>query len=284
MPPVDIFITYKDREDLFERSLSSFVDNTDRSLYRLTIVCDGHGAPEWLFSMQEVDHILTHRENLGLGPSINQALAHIDALNKYEGGPLGPYLEQNWVSTGNGTGSSFICYNQDDLLYSPKWLETLMSMFLVFEGPKNIGFASGVECIEHAVREKIADGVVTKDWIRAAQMFARYEYWMSMFPIPSYDPETGRRRAKPNDGMGSGVDWWFIRNHENSVCKTGRTNLVLPGLVKHLGYAESTWLKRELPESDLDKAAIRMDHLRTLTMLTEEFDGYAEEAATWNDD
>lgn len=75
-----------------------------------------------------------------------------------------------------------------------------------------------------------------------------------MWPISRIDPETGRERGKPNDGMGSSVDWWFIRNHKNSVCKTGRTNLVMPGLLVHIGYKDSTWLKRELPESEFDKA------------------------------
>ena len=88
-------------------------------------------------------------------------------------------------------------------------------------------------------------------------MFARRSYWMSMFPIPRFDPETGQVRAKPNDGLGSGVDWHVIRNHQNSICKTGRTCLVLPGLLQHMGFNKSTWLNRELPESELDKAIIR---------------------------
>jgi hypothetical protein len=98
--------------------------------------------------------------------------------------------------------------------------------------------------------------MILKDWIRAANIFGRHDYWMSMYPISRIDPETGRERAKPNDGMGSGVDWWFIRNHPNSVCKTGRTNLVIPGLLQHMGYDKSTWLQRELPESDADKTKI----------------------------
>jgi len=85
-------------------------------------------------------------------------------------------------------------------------------------------------------------------------MLARHDYWMSMWPISRIDPETGRERGKPNDGMGSSVDWWFIRNHPKSVCRSGRTNLVIPGLLQHVGYRESTWLKRELPESEIDKA------------------------------
>lgn len=77
-----------------------------------------------------------------------------------------------------------------------------------------------------------------------------------MYPIPRLDPETGRVRANPHLGIGSGVDWHFVRNHENSICRTGRTCLVIPGLLQHAGYKESTWLQRELPESEEDKRTI----------------------------
>lgn len=84
-------------------------------------------------------------------------------------------------------------------------------------------------------------------------VLGRREYWQSLMPIPRLDPETGKIRAKPNGGMGSSVDWWLIRNHENSICKTGKTCLVVPGLVRHIGFHNSTWLDRDLPESDADK-------------------------------
>lgn len=251
--PIDIFMTYKDRSSLFEQSFNSFVENTPKDLYRLTIICDGFGVPKEIRNNEAIDYILVNGKNAGLGPSINMALSHIDVLNKwFESSPL--ESDQNEAST-------FVCYCQDDLLYSPNWLEDLVQYFHLFEHHKKLGFASGVECIEHEIEEVIGElngrKLVTKKWIRAAQMFARREYWMSMYPIPAFDPETGRKRAKPNDGMGSGVDWWFIRNHENSVSKTGRTCLTIPGLVKHLGYNKSTWLDREMPESDSDKDAIR---------------------------
>jgi hypothetical protein len=129
-------------------------------------------------------------------------------------------------------------------------------MFLLFEKQHNLGFASGIECVEHETSQAIASRVLLKKWIRAAQMFGRHEYWMSMFPIPRFDPETGAIRAKPNNGIGSGVDWHFIRNHLNSVDRTGRNCLVLPGLCVHAGFKDSTWLKRELPESRHDKDEI----------------------------
>ena len=237
----DIFITTKGRPELLRQTLSHLKQNTDRSQYRLTVVDDGsgwstHDVTAW---NEDIDHLLYHRENLGLGPSINQALAHIDALDRYYPDP-----------------PPFVCYLQDDVLVSKDWLPKMTKFFLMFEKRYNLGFASGIECVEHAVKKDLGNGMILKDWVRAANMFGRREYWMSMYPIPRIDPETGRVRAKPNDGRGSGVDWWFVRTHENSVCRTGRTNLVFPGMMVHAGYDKSTWLNRELPESEADKRVV----------------------------
>jgi hypothetical protein len=237
----DIFITTKDRPELFGRSFESFMDCTRQDQFRLTIVNDGDyaGSSEVYYNSSRVDHILTNRENMGLGPSINMALAHINALKMWDEVPL-----------------PLTVYLQDDVLYTPGWLEKLSQKYLQLKGPLNLGFATGIECPEHSTRQDIGNGMVTKDWIRATCMMATHDYWMSMWPIPRIDPETGRERGKPNDGMGSSVDWWFIRNHSNSVCRTRRTNLVIPGLLQHAGYRDSTWLKRELPESESDKKVI----------------------------
>lgn len=268
---IDIFITYKDRERLFEESFFSLIKNTPKELYRLTIVCDGFGVPKEIRNNQEIDYILVNGKNAGLGPSINMALAHIDALNKW-------YFSSPDIAD-MAKVSQFVCYCQDDLLYTEGWLEKLTKFFCMFEQPKRLAFASGVECIEHETREELGTfagtRLITKDWVRAANMFARRETWMSMFPIPAFDPETQRKRAKPNDGMGSGVDWWFVRNHKNSVCKTGRTCLAIPGLLQHLGYNQSTWLKdgREMPESDSDKQQIA---LLNLVRETEAYGGYED--------
>ena len=167
------------------------------------------------------------------------ALAHIDSLKRWD-----------------GDSDSLTVYVQDDVLYSDGWLSRLAGPYCKFYGTLGLGFASGVECVEHPVRRALGAGIVLKDWIRATCMMAMHSYWMSMWPISRIDPETGRERGRPNDGLGSSVDWWFIRNHPNSVCKTGRTNLVIPGLLKHAGYDRSTWLSRELPESQADMEAI----------------------------
>jgi len=259
----DIFVTckYRDvhgnsRAALSARSLNSLSATSDRSQYRLTICVDGtedyHGdsAGEFIdaaLGNLQADYLLQSKENEGLGPTINRAVSHICSVNDWYDHPT--HGDKSKVAP-------FICMCQDDLLYTKDWLPLLANRFLAMERLHNLGFATGLECVEHPIKKDLGGGLILKDWIRAAQMFGRRSYWQSMMPIPPFDPETGRKRAKPNDGIGSGVDWWFIRNHENSVCRTGRTCLVMPGLVQHAGYRQSTWLSREMPESSTDKEKI----------------------------
>lgn len=261
----DIFVTckYRDvygnsRADLSAKSLISLSQNTDRSQYRLTICVDGteeyegEGAGQFIdaaLGNLKADYLLQSRENEGLGPTINRAVAHIKSINDWYG-HAAPYGDPTKVAP-------YVVMCQDDLFYTKDWLPTLASKFRAYGMQYRLGFASGVECVEHKIEKDLGNGILLKPWIRASQMLSTREYWESMMPIPRLDPETGRVRAKPNDGMGSGVDWWLIRNHPNSVCKTGRTNLVIPGLVVHAGYDRSTWLKRELPESEADKERAR---------------------------
>lgn len=236
----DIFITTKYRPELFKKSLESlYASIKDRSSYRLTIVRDGNYFKTDDISIS-ADYILTNSDTKGLGPSINGALAFIDSLKRWDKTPV-----------------PLTIYLQDDVQYTEGWLTRLAGAFFQFEKIFNLGFASGIECVEHPIKRDVGNGIILKDWIRATCMMARHEYWMSMFPISRIDPETGRERGRPHDGLGSSVDWWFIRNHQNSVCRTGRTNLVIPGLMQHMGYNQSTWLSRELPESENDLKKIR---------------------------
>lgn len=248
---VDVFITTFNRPKQLKETLFSLFQNTNVPC-RITVVqdlCDRESS-ETIHNLMLTNHVNHHiisAKNEGLGPSVNKAISFIDTLNKWE-------LDHR---VGNkDLVSEFICYCQDDVRFSKGWLETLIKFFLMFEKQYNIGFASGHNAIEHKTKAELVPGkVLLKDWIRATNVFGRREYWNSLHPIPKFDPETGRTRAKPNDGIGSSVDWWWIRNAENSVCKKGKTCLVVPGLVQHAGFQESTWLDRPLPESkeDLEK-------------------------------
>ncbi len=248
----DIFITTKGRYELFKKSLESFGKCTDPTQYRLTVIDDGGTHAPWLVpgvnQGASIDQLIWHRENMGLGPSINEALSAIETQRAWD-------LERR---PQEAAMFPFIVYLQDDLLYSSGWLPKLAKMFMLYEKSHKIAFASGIECIEHKEGlQEIGNGLQVKKYIRAACMMARRQTWMDMHPIPAFDPETKQWRAKPNDGIGSGVDWHFMRNHVLSVERTGKQCLVMPGLLQHMGYKESTWLKRELPESDSDKDKIR---------------------------
>lgn len=233
---IDLFITTFGRKDVFRQSLDSLLTCTSRDLFRLTVVIDGGKVKEYETTIFDcADTVLWHKENLGLGPSINSALGHISMLNGY--------FDDNQ--------KNFICMVQDDVEYTPGWLEKLIKVYGLFSRKHNLGFVSGHNAPEHATSGEIMfgkDRLLLKPWIRATNMFAEKEYFLSMYPIPRIDPETGRQRGKPNNGMGSSCDWWFIRNHSNSVCKSGRINLVYPGLIKHIGFNKSTWINRPLPE------------------------------------
>ncbi len=247
LPLVDLVVTHypknERRVEIAHASLRSLL-NCTHTPYRLTWVCDGGS-----YSVPEAHRNIICKTNRGLGPSVNEAMAAIQAENTW-------YEQRGEMEN----VSSLVCYLQDDIQYSVNWLINLVTMFAKFEPAMKIGFATGIECPEHAVKKEIGtfgnQRVLTKDWIRMTCMLARREYWMSMLPIHGMDPETQQKRARPHDGMGSGCDWWLIRNHPNSVCRTGRTNLVVPGLLTHMGYKDSTWLSRDLPESDEDKRSM----------------------------
>jgi hypothetical protein len=251
----DVFITTKGRSEQFRLSLESFFKNTDPNTYRLTIVDDTGPAPHYGIDAlpvgHHIDHVFIHKDNMGLGPSINQALAHIDALKKWDGVDASP----------------FTVYLQDDILFSAHWLERLAKMFIILEKQHSLGFATGIECVEHPVKRDLGNGMLLKDWLRGTCLLGRHEYWMSMFPIPRVDPETGKERGRPHNGLGSGVDWHFMRVHQNSVCKTGRTNLVIPGLLQHMGFSSSTWLARNMPESAKDIDIIEKHNVEELRKI-----------------
>jgi hypothetical protein len=245
---IDLFVTSKaGRPGLTSKSLESLVSSLDSVSYRLTLYLDGadhellrDGSPAHF-----ADHLIVSRDNEGLGPAINRIMAHIKSTNNYYSHPQ---------ARDSARVSQFVCGLQDDVVYEDRWLERLVKFFCLHEQRHNLGFATGHNCVEHETVAELPGGMMLKRWIRMTCVLGRREYWESMMPIPRFDPETGRVRAKPNDGVGSGVDWHIIRNHENSIDRTGRKCLVVPGLVKHIGYADSTWLKRELPESDEDRA------------------------------
>ena len=253
----DIFVTIggnqsPDRVAIINKSLDSLFASTEPGQARITLCLDGisRWATDPIGKIPDADYILSSKENEGLGPTINRAVTHIKMINDWYSHPT--HGDQTKVAP-------YVCMTQDDVIYTTGWLPKLVGKFRAYGLQYKLGFASGIESIEHPIKKDLGGGVILKDWIRATNMIGERSYWESMMPIPRLDPETRQVRAKPNDGMGSGVDWHVIRNHENSVCRSGRTCLVMPGLLQHIGFKDSTWLQngREMPESESDKEKMK---------------------------
>ncbi len=236
------FVKNRERLDLLKKCLNSVYNNTNKDLFRLTLLVDfSYSGENYCVgsSFFDVDYLFFNKENIGLAPNLNRAIAHVNSLNSY-------FIDQQ---------TKYICYLQDDTIVENGWLESLIKNYEVFSKIYNIGFASGHYAPEHkhTIKKIIKnDEIILMDWIRATNMFSSIDYWNSMMPIPIIDVETGNIRGKPSNGIGSSVDWFFIRNHKNSVCKSRKTNLVLPGLIKHAGFESSTWFKGSLIEENYE--------------------------------
>lgn len=77
----------------------------------MTIIEDGfdeYGSVGMCLGIYRPDYVLKNMNNMGLGPSINMALAHVDALKRWDTNP-----------------SPLTVYVQDDVKFSDGWLEKL---------------------------------------------------------------------------------------------------------------------------------------------------------------
>jgi GT2 family glycosyltransferase len=141
---IDIFVTTTThRPEMTNKSLSSLFENTDKSLYRLTVVVDGvqdqKDIPSKCF---DADYLLVNKQNIGLGPSVNHALAHIVTLNNYF----------------DNKKSRFVNYVQDDVEYTKGWLEKLVKVYDLFSRTQKLGFVSGHNAPEHDTTGEIKFG------------------------------------------------------------------------------------------------------------------------------
>jgi len=149
-------------------------------------------------------------------------------------------LEAEWSATGIKEAEHFLSYVQDDVTFNyPNWLELCEKKYKEAVEYRRIGFISGHTAPEHAETDVPCpvDGCRFRTWIRATHMMAPVCYWKSMLPIPELAPD-GMRRGHPSPNRGSGFDWHFVRDHELSVERTGRTNLIVEGLCTHIGDTE----------------------------------------------
>jgi hypothetical protein len=251
----DILITTvgcgRGRPKLLKKTLQSLFENTlVNKNCRVSIIQDGID-PDIDEVIQDYDlmfeHVFKSTMNDGLAPSFNSSFAFLDSKNQYWNDPTVGDI---------GKVSQMFCYVQDDVVFEKGWLEKQYRLFQTLKNQHNLAMVSGIESYEHPTVKDLGGGLLLKNWVRMTQFLTPWNVLREMLPIPYYDPETKKRRAKPNDGVGSSADWWLCRNHEKSLVKSGRNCLVIPGQLKHIGADHSSWLNRSLPESIEDRKKI----------------------------
>jgi glycosyltransferase involved in cell wall biosynthesis len=239
-----ILITTKDRLKFLNNCLESIKRTTPES--RIFIVSDGSNSDtiEYITNSDNIEGYVINKTNIGIAPSIEIGL-HL--INNYHRFRYNEGLEKDqdpWIS-----------YVQDDVEFiQNEWDKKLWGAYLqCYNAPPigftGIGFVTGHVAPEHSnsIRQTFDIGYEFRDHIRATHMMAPLSFWLEQLPI-TVNGELDRPRGHPGNGIGSDIDWYFLRDHDKSVLKRGMTNLVVPGILKHIGADNSTWQKNILPE------------------------------------
>jgi glycosyltransferase involved in cell wall biosynthesis len=122
----------------------------------------------------------------------------------------------------------WISYFQDDVDVHPEALKILSRLH------GRVPLLTGHDAGEHnATLTETIDGIPVKHklYIRATHMHASAEFWRSVYPIPTNELGTPKRKG-PGKGMGSNVDWWIVRDSPHSTRAIGKDILCVPGLVR----------------------------------------------------
>jgi len=209
-----ILVTTFNRPSALERSLPQIA-----RLGAPVLVVDDGSVTRWTRELEKcaiADYLYVPR-NRGLAAAMNIGLSYWLADK-----------DVRWIS-----------YFQDDVDVHPKMLE-ILSRF-----QKYSQVLTGHDAGEHrAHKESVVDGVSIKDkWaIRATHVHASASFWRDMMPIPTRELGAPKRQGLGR-GLGSDVDWWFVRDSPKSSQKTNRPVLCVPGLVRSFLYKaeDSCW-------------------------------------------
>ena len=233
------------RKTLSRRSLESFFEHTDLAKVRTYAVFDGG---ENFSSEFPFDYVLSHKESVGVALSLNSALDLVRAKNRYY------VLESRHAR--HSAPTEYISYHQDDLLYSPGWLDKCVQAFSKY--PEAV-FVSGWKNDHMDHPEFRRDGEYhLKHTLSGQHLMARREYWFSLEPMTMlygwnagsnfYEPHRGgienpgTERGNPGpDGMCSRFDWYLMIDNPRSPVMTHRPNVALD-VITNIGKEESTWL------------------------------------------
>lgn len=227
---VDIYITSYRRSDLLAKCLDAlFVAIHHSPFNHRVIVLSDHsdeGTIEVLRPLLGKIHFVTTPEQLGLPFTFNLLLDY----------------SKNLISR-SGEKPKFICYLQDDavIAYPHVFFKTIDQLSNAVS-PAELGFLSGFYTPIHPGFEKIkVKGVtiVKSDSVDGKNLIGKPELFESIGPISKRIK--GMRRGNPGPLIGSGFDLWQWRDSPNSTTRQNRINLIIPGLVRHIGDDGSTW-------------------------------------------
>ncbi len=223
------------------------------------VVNDGStdGTKDYLNDRDDLEAVL-HISNQGITPSIDTGIRTI----------------HNWVRFKQSEGvikdtDIWISYVQDDVEFIVKGWPAILAEFTYSSTSfnpggaiKGIGFLTGHDAPEHQNSRLFSTHIGDpfkgtdihgefRNHIRATHMMAKMDFWLDQLPFDVKD-ERGNPRGHPGgkglEARGSDCDWWCLRGHPKSALGRGYINLVVPGILKHSGYKDSTWQSKELPE------------------------------------
>ena len=227
---IDIYITTYQRPSLLDACLKSVFKAIDRSAFkhRVVVLSDDTDEPTLQVLRPYLSKIFLISNPLQMGLPFTFNLIH-DFSN-------------NLIGRTNKR-PKLICYLQDDtvLEYPEVYFTKIMEVSKILPKEK-MGFVSGYYTPIHPGFEKIRkDGItiVKSDTIDGKNIIGTPELFESVGKLSwKY---WGLKRGNPGKYIGSGFDLWQWRDSPTSTQKQGRTNLIIPGLVKHTGSGKSTW-------------------------------------------
>lgn len=242
-----VLITTYNRLNLLTQCIESIKNTEPKS--PIFVIDDGseEDTKEYLLS-QNLEMVLLNKSNIGVSPSLEIG---INAINNWYRFRKADRLilpsDILWVS-----------WVQDDVVFKVNsWYSLCMEKLCHAKNdPNKIGFITGHEAPEHAKSGRACEvpDCLYRDHIRATHMLATIDEWKLHFPISCYQKyglvrghPTKAKRGTP--ARGADEDWWILRDHANSVLRRGKTNLVVQGILSHIGHEQSSW-QITTPEGD----------------------------------
>lgn len=236
-----VLITSYNRLGLLNRCIESIKETEPAS--PIFVVDDGsdQDTKDYL-NDADLEMVISSKRNNGISPSVEIGIMAIDAWWRFKS------AEENL-----GDSRLIVSYVQDDVIFTKKgWVQFCVDKYGEVDkkySDVSIGFITGHEAPEHAGSERIkceVPGCKFRDHIRATHMMNELHRWKMHFPVTTTG-ESGVLRGHPGNGRGSDFDWWVLRG-KKGIYGDVFTNLVIPGILEHIGYNQSTWQPNELEE------------------------------------